>query len=76
MTKNLQFYMFLSKSFYKSESPKKLWHKNNIKKITQGIFQFFPQIRDPDFGIHLLQTNWYSKIGVLLYMKFLQKYRM
>ena len=41
MPKNLQFYMFLSKSFYKSESPKKLWHKNNIKKITQGIFQFF-----------------------------------
>ena len=21
----------------------------------------------PDFGIHLLRTNWYSKIGVLLY---------
>ena len=75
MTKNLQFYMFLSKSFYKSESPKKLWHKNNIKKITQGIFQFFCQIGDPDFGInpgfgiHLLQTNWYSKIGVLLYFE-------
>ena len=26
---------------------------------------------NPDFGIHLLRTNWYSKIGILLYMKLL-----
>ena len=55
------------------QSKKKLGHKNKIKMFTHGIFQFFCQIGDPEFGInpgfgiHLLQTNWYSKIGVLLY---------
>ena len=62
MTKNLQFYMFLSKSFYKSESPKKLCHKNNIKKITQCIFQFFCQIGDLDFGINPILEYIYCRL--------------
>ena len=37
------------------------------------IFKYFINYLDfginPDFGIHLLRNNWYSKIGVLLYFK-------
>ena len=41
--------------------------KNNSFTFHSTILElFFCQNGDLDFGIHLPQTKWYSKIGVLL----------
>ena len=50
-----------------------LFKDNTVKlrfwNTTFAADQNFYFINHLDFGIHLMQTNWYSKIGVLLYLK-------
>ena len=60
--------MFFSKlHLFKSDSPKNCGIKQYKNGCPGQFSNFFNQNGDPDFGIHLLQTKWYSKIGILLY---------